>query len=692
MPAKGGSAFGADIGRVTVPPVSTYIPTIGLEIHAELKTVTKMFCNSKNDTDEKRPNWNVCPICLAHPGTLPVVNREAVRKVLQVGLALGGKLADYTEFDRKNYFYPDLPKGYQISQFAYPLVSGGELNGVQITRVHLEEDTGSLIHADDHPRISADLNQRESASIPSAPISSSENPRESASLVDFNRSGVPLMELVTEPVIRSAEEAGAFARELQLLLRYLGASEANMEKGEMRVEANVSVARATDTADSRGYEERIHADTEEGRLLYEELTYKIRGAAFAIYNALGSGHKESVYQNAFAEHLKKAGIPYIKEQSIGVSYEGKRVGSYQPDFVINEKIIVELKALPFIGNVEKNQVRYYLKNASYRLALLINFGAAPLRIDRIVYDSIGENPRESAPLSSASISGENPRESAPLGTKVEIKNLNSFRAMERAVAYEIKRQQELLERGEAVAQETRGWNDAAGTTFSQRVKEGSADYRYFPDPDLPSLKLSSMPEFEAGTLKKAMPELPSERRKRYSDLGLKPDDTEAYVRDTRLGNFFEEVIKEYSAGVKEILLASNYIANDLVKIIRDMQERDSEMPDEIPISPQNFRKIIDMVSSNKISSRSAKDLIVYSMADDEDPEKIAKDRELYQNSTASALETVVLDVLTKNPKVVGDYRAGKEAALEFLVGQCMKVLRGAADPVVLRGLIRSKIS
>jgi len=663
--------------------MNKYIPTIGLEIHAELKTKTKMFCNSKNDANEKRPNWNVCPICLAHPGTLPVINREAVRKVLQVGIALQGALADYTEFDRKNYFYPDLPKGYQISQFAYPLISGGELNGVQITRVHLEEDTGSLIHADDHPRISADLNQRESAS-----------------LVDFNRSGVPLMELVTEPVIHSAEEAGAFARELQLLLRYLGASEANMEKGEMRVEANVSVARATDTADSRGYEERIHADTEErihadteeGRLLYEELTYKIRGAAFAIYNALGSGHKESVYQNAFAEHLKKAGIPYIKEQSIGVSYEGKRVGSYQPDFVINEKIIVELKALPFIGNVEKNQVRYYLKNASYRLALLINFGAAPLRIDRIVYDSIRENPRESAPLSSASISGENPRESAPLGTKVEIKNLNSFRAMERAVAYEIKRQQELLERGEAVAQETRGWNDAAGTTFSQRVKEGSADYRYFPDPDLPSLKLSSMPEFEAGTLKKAMPELPSERRKRYSDLGLKPDDTEAYVRDTRLGNFFEEVIKEYSAGVKEILLASNYIANDLVKIIRDMQERDSEMLDEIPISPQNFKKIIDMVSSNKISSRSAKDLIVYSITDKEDPEKIAKKKGLFQVSSAAGLEAVVVDVVAKNPKVVEDYKAGKEVALEFLVGQCMKVLRGAADPVVLRGLIRSKIS
>jgi len=486
--------------------MSEYVPTIGLEIHAELKTATKMFCNSKNDADENRPNWNVCPVCLAHPGTLPVINREAVRKVLQVGLALRGTLADYTEFDRKNYFYPDLPKGYQISQYAYPLVSGGELNGVEITRVHLEEDTASSIHSD------ASVGAGDEAS--------------GMTTIDYNRSGVPLMELVTEPVIHSAEEAGAFARELQLLLRYLDTSEANMEKGEMRVEANISVSRTKD---------------------------------------------------------------------------------------------------------------------------------------------------------------------GPLGTKVEVKNLNSFRTMERAVVYEIKRQQELLERGEDVVQETRGWNDATGTTFPQRVKEGSADYRYFPDPDLPSLELSSVPEFEAETLKKTMPELPSERRKRYGDLGLKPDDIETYVRDTRLGDFFEEVIKGYSAGAREILLASNYIANDLVKIIRDMQERDSGVQHESPISPQNFKKIIDMASNNKISSRSAKDLIVHSISDKEDPEKIAKDRGLFQISSSADLEGVVLDVINKNPKVVGDYKAGKGPALEFLVGQCMKALRGAANPIVLRDLIRSRI-
>ena len=192
--------------------MSAFKPTIGLEIHAELRTQTKMFCDSRNDPDEVRPNVNVCPVCLAHPGTLPVINREAVRHILRVGTAVGGTLADYTEFDRKSYFYPDIPKGYQISQYEHPLVSGGELAGVAITRVHLEEDTARSSHEG------------------------------GKSLVDFNRAGVPLMELVTEPVIHDAETAGKFARELQLLLRTLGAGHANLEKGEMRIEANISVS------------------------------------------------------------------------------------------------------------------------------------------------------------------------------------------------------------------------------------------------------------------------------------------------------------------------------------------------------------------------------------------------------------------------------------------------------------------
>jgi aspartyl-tRNA(Asn)/glutamyl-tRNA(Gln) amidotransferase subunit B len=485
--------------------MSEYLPTIGLEVHAELKTKTKMFCDSKNDPDEGRPNVNICPVCMAHPGTLPVINHEAVRHVLKVGLALGGARADYTEFDRKNYFYPDLPKGYQISQYEYPLVRGGELHGVAVTRVHLEEDTAGSIHDEGS----------------------------GATLIDFNRSGIPLMELVTEPVMHTPEEAGAFARELQLTLRYLGVSSANMEKGEMRVEANVSVAK--DSA---------------------------------------SGEKK-------------------------------------------------------------------------------------------------------------------------LGTKVEIKNLNSFRAMERAVAYEIQRQKRLLQEGGVVVQETRGWDEAKQETFPQRVKEGSADYRYFPDPDLPPFKLSEVVGYSDGSLEKEMPELPWKRRARYIALGVKADDADAYVRDTRLGGFFDEVIEGMPEG--SVLVASNYIANDLVSILqlredlegarRDIEGRDSESQSEIQISARNFKGIVEMLVEGKISSRAAKDILVaYVNGEAEEPRRYAEEKGLLKAS-GSALEAVVADVIAKNPKVVGDFRTGKGSALEFLLGQCMKALRGSGDPVMLRELL-----
>jgi aspartyl-tRNA(Asn)/glutamyl-tRNA(Gln) amidotransferase subunit B len=500
-----GISLSAAASVVRVGEMSEYVPTIGLEIHAELKTQTKMFCRSKNDADETRPNVNICPVCMAHPGTLPVINREAVRHVLRVGLALGAALADYTEFDRKNYFYPDLPKGYQLSQYEYPLVSGGELNGVAITRVHLEEDTASSIHEEGI-----------------------------GTTIDYNRAGVPLMELVTEPVIHSAEDAGNFARELQLLLRYLGASNANMEKGEMRVEANISVG-----------------------------------------------------------------------------MDGK------------------------------------------------------------------------------------------LGTKVEIKNLNSFRAMERAVEYEIKRQTALLAKGGTVAQETLGWDEGKQATFPQRIKEGSADYRYFPDPDLPSLKLSELPELAEDGLQRSMPELPSERRSRYGALGLKPEDTEAYVRENVLGSFFEEVIASYGNDFPKILLASNYILNDLVNLIRqaadetqhvrDIEKRDTETQSEIPISARNFRKIVDMLADRKISSRAAKNILAVCAVGDKDPEAVAREGKLLQTGSTEDLEVVVMGILQSNPTVVADYKAGKTAALEYLLGQSMKALRGAADPVALRTLISEKI-
>ncbi len=475
--------------------MAIYEPTIGLEIHAELKTLTKMFCCSKNDADATEPNVNICPVCMAHPGTLPVINGEAVRHVLRVGLALGAQLADYTEFDRKNYFYPDLPKGYQLSQYAYPLVAGGELNGVEVTRVHLEEDTASSMHEEGV-----------------------------GTTIDYNRAGVPLMELVTEPVIKSSKQAGDFARELQMLLRYLGASEANMEKGQMRVEANISVARA-----------------------------------------------------------------------------GER------------------------------------------------------------------------------------------GTKVEIKNLNSFRAMERAVEYEIKRQTAVLEKGENVVQETRGWDEGKQSTFPQRIKEGSADYRYFPDPDLPSLKLSEVPELSEKSLRATLPELPWERRERYLRLGIKSDDAQLYVQESVLGTFFEEVIALMKSDSAGILVASNYIANDLVKIIRDIEKRDTGYQSKIAISAQNFKKIIDMVSSKKVSSRAAKDLLVESVQGGKDPEILAQERGLFA-VTGADIDDVVDGVLEKNASVVADFKAGKGAALEFLVGQCMKALRGAGDPQALRDLLNKKMT
>lgn len=475
-----------------------YEATIGLEIHAELKTSTKMFCTSKNDPDEARPNTNICPVCMAHPGTLPIINREAVRHVLRVGAALGSVLADYTEFDRKNYFYPDLPKGYQISQFEYPLVSGGSLAGVAITRIHLEEDTASSVHDDG----------------------------EATTLVDYNRAGVPLMELVTEPVMHSAEEAGNFARELQILLRYLGASEANMEKGEMRVEANVSVAR-----------------------------------------------------------------------------KGERSAAY-----------------------------------------------------------------------------------------VEIKNLNSFRTMERAVAYEIERQKKLLEEGKILEKQTLGWDENQQKTFPQRSKEGSADYRYFPDPDLPSLRISEIPGLSAAELATSLPELPQTRRERYVALGLKPSDADQFVREQKLGEYFDAVIAELKDEDRALGTAANYLANDIVNKLRDSQERDSELSADIGISPTHLASLMRLAADKKISSRTAKDLIADAWGTGQDPARLAQERGLLISLDADSLTQTIAQVIEANPAVAHDYRGGKQAALEFLVGQCMKLLRGAGDPAALREELRKALS
>jgi aspartyl-tRNA(Asn)/glutamyl-tRNA(Gln) amidotransferase subunit B len=479
-----------------------YTPTIGLEIHAALRTATKMFCNSANDPDEKDPNTNICPICLGHPGTLPTINKAAVKHVLKVGLAVGGTLADFTEFDRKNYFYPDIPKGYQISQYKHPLVSGGELAGIAITRIHLEEDTARSTH----------------------------DRAEASSLVDFNRAGVPLMELVTEPVIHSAADAVRFAREFQLILQYLGAGNANLEKGEMRIEANISVS----------------------------------------------------------------------------------------------------------------------KNETF-------------------------------------------------GTKVEVKNLNSFVAVSKAIECEVARHIELLERGESVAQETRGWDESKGSTFSQRLKEDSHDYRYFPDPDLPKLHVSQIPEFEAGALLREIPELPNLKRSRYIEAyGLKVEDVEVFVRDRTLGTFFEQVVSSLgpTSDPTQVKLAANYILSDLLGQIKndpDNSARENPNPTD-KVSVEHFAKLIEMIATGAVSSRGAKDILARMYATGDTPMDIANTQGLLQESDEEKLKEFIRQVIAAEPAAVEEYRSGKASALQFLVGQAMKISRGSANPVLLASLFTDTLS
>lgn len=444
-----------------------YKLTVGLEIHAELNTRTKMFCDSKNNPDETQPNVNICPVCMGHPGTLPVINKEAVRSVLRLGAALGGELADYTEFDRKNYFYPDIPKGYQISQYKHPLVSGGELSGVKITRIHLEEDTAKSIHND-----------------------------KGESLLNFNRAGVPLMELVTEPVIHDAETAARFAKELQLVLNTLGIAEANMEKGEMRVEANISVS---------------------------------------------------------------------KDDKMGI--------------------------------------------------------------------------------------------------KVEVKNLNSFRSVERAVRFEYDRQSKLLEEGGKVVQETRGWDENRGETFPQRLKEESHDYRYFPDPDLPKLFVSEVPEFQ--NLKETLPELPWEKRVRLISLGIGAEQAEIYVTQPGWGELFQEVSDRLGDDRGAAVLASNYITNDLQAVI----------------PADSLIEIVRMIQSGEVSSRGAKDILKIIQAEGGTARKIAEERNLMQESDREVLQKIVNEVKKENPM---------EVPVQFLVGQAMKKSGGRANPVILQDLLGQK--
>ena len=475
-----------------------YIPTIGLEIHAELKTKSKMFCSCLNDSLEQHPNVNICPICMGHPGTLPVANKAAIKKVQKVGLALNCILALFSKFDRKNYFYPDLPKGYQISQYDLPFCKEGYLDiegkRIDIIRIHLEEDTGKLLHPQGA----------------------------SHSLVDFNRAGVPLMELVTEPDITSGQEASAFAKELQVLLRYLSASDANMEKGQMRVEANVSV---------------------------------------------------------------------------------RPVGQEQ------------------------------------------------------------------------------------LGTKVEVKNLNSFRSVERAIGFEILRQSQVLESKQKVIQETRGWDDTKEETFSQREKEEAHDYRYFPEPDLPPFRFTKE---EVDELKTELPELPWQRRERLIyEYGLDAKQGEVFVQQKDIGEYFEKVVSELGPDLASeklqrlIKLSANYILTDLMGLL----QKASVQGEDFLITPENFAELILLIEKGEISSPIAKQVLKEMFGKGGDPSQIIAEQGLSQLNDETSIQKIAKEVIENNPKAVEDYKKGTENALQFLLGQMMAATKGTINPELASAVI-----
>ena len=498
-----------------------YDVIIGLEIHAELKTKSKMFCSCNNDAQGKEPNTTVCPICMAHPGTLPVPNKQAIEWTILIGLALNCKINELSKFDRKNYFYPDLPKGYQISQYDLPIAYDGFLDvndkPVLITRVHLEEDTGKLIH-------------------PAG---------KKYSLVDCNRAGTPLIELVTEPVIRDAATAKKFAQNYQQILRFLDISNADMEKGEMRCEANISV------------QEKDKWKYENGQIL--------------------------------------------------------PIGDYK------------------------------------------------------------------------------------LNPKAELKNINSFRYMEKAVDYEIKRQIKALRDNEKLVQETRGWNNDKSITFSQRVKETSADYRYFPEPDIPPLKIN---QEWVDKIKADMGELPAQKIKRFREEYFFTDkEAEILAGNKDVAEFTEQVISELRAWIestgdgwerqkhKLAKAAANWLINELFKHLKT----DGQNIGQLHVTPENFAEFICLVYQDKVNSSAAQTILEKMYKHGGDPTEIMAELGLEQLDDREALEKVIAEIILKNQKQVDEYKAGKTNVLQFLVGQIMAATKGKANPGVVIDLLKSSL-
>jgi aspartyl-tRNA(Asn)/glutamyl-tRNA(Gln) amidotransferase subunit B len=490
----------------TMPAASTperYEAVIGIEVHCQLRTASKMFCSCSTAYDGAAPNSHTCPVCLGLPGALPTINRAAVEGVLATGIAIGATTPVATRWDRKNYFYPDLPKGYQISQYDLPLAAHGRLaietsSGsfvVGIQRAHLEEDTAKLIHGTD-------------------------SAGRKISLIDFNRSGAPLMEIVTEPSIRTAEQARRYAEELQLLLRTIGVSDADMERGQMRVEANVSLR---------------------------------------------------------------------------------------------------------------------------------------------------------------------PRGTEPFGTRVEVKNMNSFRSVERAIAFEIERQAVALDAGEILTQDTRGWDDTRGVTYVMRSKEDSHDYRYFPEPDLPPLRVAPA-WIEA--VRAALPELPAARRSRYTDeLGLSAYDAGVIVAEPDLVVAFEAI---RTAGpelpAKEI---ANFVIGDYGRALKESGER---TPEGL-VGRAHAAELADLlrrVGNAELSRTNAREVLAEHLSGGGTVGEIVEAKGFRQISDRGALGSAVDAVLAANPAAIADHRAGKPS-LGFLVGQVMKATRGQANAELVGTLLQERL-
>lgn len=484
-----------DKSKITIDMNQNYEAVIGLEVHAQLLTETKLFCGCSTKFGNE-PNSNVCPVCLGHPGALPITNKKAVEFSVLMGLAVNCRINERSIFARKNYFYPDLPKGYQISQFEEPICEDGFIDvineagnskKIRIKRIHLEEDAGKSIHD-----------------------------QGSDTLVDLNRCGVPLIEIVTEPDISSAKEAYKYLTSLKQIVTYLGICDGNMEEGSLRCDANVSVRK-------KGEEE--------------------------------------------------------------------------------------------------------------------------------------------------------------LGVKTEVKNMNSFRNVERSIDFEIKRQIEMIEDGEKITQETLLWNADLNEAFTMRSKEESHDYRYFPDPDLMPLLIN---EEWKNKIAKQMPELPEVRRTRFiTEFKLPEYDAEILAGSKEMADYYEKILTE----TEDYKSASNWV---MVGISNILNERKINIKD-FPVSAKNIGKLISLINEGTISSQIGKDVFEELLKEDKDPEVIVKEKNLVQITDTSELEEVVDNIINNNQKQVAEFRAGKEKVLGFFVGQVMRETKGKANPKLVNEILIKKL-